>query len=175
MNNPLLIFTCVFLALLAFVWLANKVSIYEMSRNKEGRIKIQEKYSYKNKPFLMTKSENEFIQMLFNELRDDYRIYPQIHLSNLVDHRSENQSRKGAFAHVNGKSVDFVICDKLYSRPLCAIELDDWSHDTDGAKEKDAVKENILQMAGIPLVRFRDWSKLNRTEMINEIKTKLQQ
>ena len=56
------------------------------------------------------------------------------------------------------KSVDFVFCDKDYCRPLLAIELDDYSHNREDRKIRDAEVERILQQAQLPLLRFTDGS-----------------
>jgi len=42
----------------------------------------------------------------------------------VLEHRIKGQDWKAAFRRINGKSVDFVICDKAYIKPLLAIELD---------------------------------------------------
>jgi very-short-patch-repair endonuclease len=122
----------------------------------------------------MTNSENNFSKILFKNFEESYRIYPQIHLSSIIDHQVKGQNWKGALSHIDRKSVDFVICDKIYSSPLCAIELDDWSHKTTEAKTKDTLKEELLSMANLPLVRINNWRALSEEEIVNLVKAKLE-
>jgi len=135
--------------------------------------KDKAEYVYQKKPFLMTNSENDFSKILFERFSGNYRIYAQIHLSSIVDHQVKGQNWKSALSRIDRKSVDFVICDKQNNKPLCAIELDDWSHETDVAKSRDAFKESLLAMAELPLVRINDWRKTPEQEICNSIAAKL--
>ena len=56
-------------------------------------------------------------------------MFPQVHLSALLDHKVKGQDWRIAFRHINGKSVDYVLCDKATLQPVYAIELDDYTHE----------------------------------------------
>jgi hypothetical protein len=130
-------------------------------------------YSYGRKDFLMTKSENDFFIVLKELLQDRYQVVPQVHLTALLDHKIKGQNWNAAFRHINGKSVDFVVCDKSYTRPLLAIELDDFSHDADERRTRDAVVEGIFQGANLPLLRFRDYKTMGRDTIASQIESAL--
>lgn len=51
-------------------------------------------------------------------------------------------------------SVDYVIVDKDCQTTLLAIELDDWTHDSQQRQKADAKKDKALSSAGIPVIRF---------------------
>lgn len=53
------------------------------------------------------------------------------------------------------KHLDFVIYHPGSNKVLLAIELDDYTHESRKTRERDAVKNAILQQAGIPLVRVQ--------------------
>jgi len=55
---------------------------------------------------------------------------------------------------LRGMSLDYVLCLKD-STVVCAIELDDSSHDTPKGRERQAKKDKALQAAGLPIVRWR--------------------
>ncbi|MBP9853146.1 MAG: hypothetical protein QG629_133 [Patescibacteria group bacterium] len=127
---------------------------------KESKQEIQgeapREYHYSRKNFLMTKAENDFFDVLVDVLGAQYYVFPQIHLSSLLDHRVKGQSWRAAFSHINQKSVDYVVCGRQYRNPILAIELDDWSHDSDERKERDTTVDQMLKESGVPLLRIRD-------------------
>ncbi|MDB5181128.1 MAG: topoisomerase [Candidatus Saccharibacteria bacterium] len=113
-------------------------------------------YSYIAKDLVMTRTEAEFFKKLDRAVGERYFVFPQIHLSSLLDHHVKGQEWRYAFSHINGKSVDYVLCNKTTLRPTYAIELDDYTHDTPTRRERDLEVERILEEANFPLVRFRN-------------------
>lgn len=109
----------------------------------------------------MTKSESDFFRLLNNVAGDKYFIFPQTHLSAILDEKVKGQNWKAAFRHINGKSVDYVLCDKQTLKPVYAVELDDYTHNYSNRQERDREVERMLQCAGIPLVRFSDVNNLD--------------
>jgi hypothetical protein len=141
-----------------------------LSNNSPEKEEIKKKllYKYTRKDFLISRPEHEFIDILFEILGDKYYIFTQVHLPTILDHKVVGQNWKGAFSHINGKSVDFVVCDKAYIKPLLAIELDDKSHEREDRIERDGVVEQMLKEAGMPLLRFGNNGSFNKDE-INRI------
>ena len=123
---------------------------------KGGQEKLKALYQYKRKAFFMTRAEHEFFDLLVSHMGSEYYVFPQVHLSTLLDHKTKGQSWKGAFLHINGKSVDFVICDKAYIRPIVAIELDDHSHEREDRQVRDYIVEEIFTQSELPLVRIEN-------------------
>jgi very-short-patch-repair endonuclease len=113
-------------------------------------------YSYTAKTLIMTRTESEFFSKLDRVVRDRYYVFPQVHLSALLDHKVKGQDWRFAFRHINGKSVDFVLCDKETLRPAYAIELDDLTHEQADRRKRDIEVERIFQEANLPLVRFKN-------------------
>ena len=96
-------------------------------------------------------------------------VVPQVHLSALLNHKVKGQNWKGAFQHINGKSVDFVLLSKENAKPICAIELDDSSHDRNDRLSRDEEVERIFKQAKIPLARFRNINNLSRQDIVRII------
>lgn len=130
-------------------------------------------YKYKRKDFLISRPEHEFFDILVEILGNKYNIFTQVHLPTILEHKVIGQNWKGAFSHINGKSVDFVICDKAYIKPLLAIELDDKSHEREDRIERDGVVEQMLKEAGMPLLRFSNNGSFNKEEMSRLVLEKL--
>lgn len=155
-------------AVLIAVYLVKRY-VSRPSSDKVDEIKATVKYRYQCKDYLMTKAENDFFNIIIDSVGSQYYVFPQVHLSAVFNHKIKGQNRKAAFSYINQKSVDYIVCDKQYRKPLLGIELDDWSHDGDIRKQRDMNVEYIFREAGLPLLRFRDVKNMS----FNEIKTKI--
>lgn len=113
-------------------------------------------YSYSAKPLIMTYTEAQFFAKLNAAVEERYFVFPQVHLSALLDHRVKGQDWRIAFRHINGKSVDYVLCDKATLQPVYAIELDDATHSQRDRIKRDTEVERIFAEAQLPLVRFKN-------------------
>lgn len=138
----------------------------------EGRTEAPEKakYQYRRKNFFLTRAEHECYDALVQAVGAEYHVYAQVHLPTIVDHTIKGQDWRAALAHINRKSVDFVLCDKAYISPKLAIELDDRSHERPDRQERDREVERILQQAGIPLLRLQNHGQFNAVELAQKIK-----
>src|SRR5690606_13096788 len=81
-------------------------------------------------------------------------IFPKVRLWDLVDITAGGKEHASAKGKVSQKHVDFVLCDE-HLAPYLVIELDDASHDRPDRRESDAVKDQIVKAAGLPLLRYR--------------------
>ena len=54
-----------------------------LSKNKKNK----SFYSYKRKDFLISRPEHEFFDILVEILGNQYYVFPQIHLSNILDNK----------------------------------------------------------------------------------------
>jgi len=104
----------------------------------------------------MSRTETEFFVKLERTVSERYYVFPQVHLSALLSPQAQGKDWLYAFRHINGKSVDYVLCDKQTLRPTYAIELDDYTHDKADRRKRDAEVERIFEEAELPLVRFRN-------------------
>lgn len=127
-------------------------------------------YHYQHKDFLVTYTENDFFKILVGVVGEKYYVFPQIHLSSIVDHKVPNgQSWKGALSKIDRKSVDYVLCEKDHLRPVLAIELDDKTHDRADRAARDEFVERVLEEAKVPLVRLRDYNILSEGDVRQKI------
>lgn len=133
------------------------------------RIKEKAVYTYSAKEHLMTASEEAFFRLLSDSVSERYLVFPQVHLSALLEHKIPKQNWKYAFRHINGKSVDYVLCDKMTLKPVYAIELDDYTHKHKDRVERDIEVERIFAGAKIPLVRFSDYKSLSHEDIITKL------
>lgn len=125
-------------------------------------------YSYTAKSLMMTRTETDFFSKLDRVVRDRYYVFPQVHLSALLDHKVKGQDWRFAFRHINGKSVDFVLCDRETLRPTYVVELDDLTHEKSDRRKRDIEIERIFKEANLPLVRFKN-NDISESEIIQAL------
>ena len=102
---------------------------------------------------MMTRPEERCFRRLQSKYGDKYYIVPQVHLSAIFEYRIKGQNYRGAFSHINGKSVDSVLLDKKTLEIYCAVELDDFTHEREDRILRDKEVERIFAEAGAKLVR----------------------
>jgi hypothetical protein len=138
--------------------------------SKKRKIFKNNLYSYTAKQSVMTRAEGDFFMTLDRAVKQYYYVFPQVHLSSLLDHHIVGQDWRYAFSHVNGKSVDFVLCDRQTLQPIYAIELDDYTHDKKDRQVRDREVERIFKDIHMPLVRFsnKDVSEKEIIETLEE-------
>jgi very-short-patch-repair endonuclease len=145
------------------------VAVQLISKNAKRSAKSSAIYHYGRKDFFMNRAEHEFFDILVDVVGSSYYVFPQVHLSTVLEHRIKGQDWRAAFRRINGKSVDFVICNKAYIKPLLAIELDGRSHDEEAVRQRDADVEHIFERADLRLLRFANHGSPNREEVKRRI------
>lgn len=147
--------------------------VIAVARSGLANVEAKNKYHYSRKSFFLTRAEHDCYDALVEAVGAEYRIFAQVHLSNLVDHEVRGQDWHAALAHINRKSVDFVLCDKAFLSPKLAIELDDKSHERPDRQERDLEVERILSAAGMPLLRLENHGSFHPGELSQRIKEAL--
>lgn len=138
-----------------------------------GNEREKAKYLYTRKQFFLTRAEHECYDALVAAVGDQYHVFAQVHLPTILDNKVKGQDWRAALAHINRKSVDFVLCDKAYISPKLAIELDDRSHERPDRQERDREVERILSDAGVPLLRLENKGRFDRDELTRMIRERL--
>lgn len=95
-----------------------------------------------------TKRERETL-LLLREALPEYEINPHMRLANVVKGKLPYTGAMGQY------ELDFVVQDPKTGEVVCAIELDDPTHDTDDGRRRDANKNRWMAQARIPLIRIR--------------------
>ncbi len=135
--------------------------------------KKKPQYRYTLKSFFMSRAEREFFNTLVLAAGNEYHIFPQVHIATVLDEKVKGQDWRAARSKIDKKSVDFVLCDKVYLSPKLAIELDDKSHEREDRQERDGFVELILKDAGLPLLRIQNAGAFDAVVLAAQIKTAL--
>lgn len=149
-----LLLAVVLLGVTSMVLLSIKISRKEQLPSDNAKGKSTANYQYQAKMSMMSRAEEGVFRKLVDLCEGQCYVVPQIHLSSLFEHKIPGQKYSAAFSHINGKSVDFVLLDQKSLKPLCAIELDDSSHNATDRQERDQEVERIFAVAKFPLIRL---------------------
>lgn len=136
-------------------------AVQSLKKSPDITVKKQTVYKYEVKSRIMTDRELIFFEKLTNVAGSKYAVIPQVHLSAFLNHKVKGQNWKGAFSVINGKSVDYLLVNKNTKQPAIAVELDDYTHQSEARIERDRKVEDIMTQSGMRLVRFSD---VNTTE-----------
>ncbi|WP_167631780.1 DUF2726 domain-containing protein [Mariprofundus ferrooxydans] len=123
---------------------------------------------YVKKDNFFTDGERVFYHVLRTTVSHQYQIFGQVRLADLLEVKkgTEKSDRQKYFNQIKSKHVDFVLCDLNDLRVVCAIELDDKSHNQAKRIERDAFLNAAFEAAGLPLVRFKAKHAYSESEVV---------
>ena len=131
---------------------------------------------YKKKKYFLTLNEKELFLILQDlTANSNYLVFPQLHLSTLLQVKEESNDLTGKFEWLNKLFVDFVIFDKQNLQPLLVIELNDSTHLWNNRKARDQFVKKSLKDNNIPFLAIETQSLINgqAKQIVEEILKKL--
>lgn len=99
----------------------------------------------------MTRYEERLFRILCEIFQGTCYVAPQVQLSKLLNHKVKGQNWQGALSHIDRKSVDFVLLREQDLSVICAIELDDWTHNLRSRKDRGNEVDKLFKSAPILL------------------------
>jgi hypothetical protein len=114
-------------------------------------------FPYHRKATLFSPAERSFLGVLERAVGNHYRIFGKVRIADVVETKRglSGSHRQGAFNRINAKHFDFLLCDKQSLSVVCAIELDDKSHQRSSRQQRDAFVTELCRNVGLPLLRTR--------------------
>ena len=111
---------------------------------------------YKRQPALFTPAERSFLGVLDLAVGNDFRVFGKVRVGDLLapQNGQTNGQRTTALNKINYKHVDFVLCKPDDLSVVCAIELNDKSHQQKSRQERDEFLRRACRSAGLPLITF---------------------
>ena len=105
---------------------------------------------------LFSPAERSFFGVLQQAASGNYVVFGKVRVADVLSpEKGLNRSNwQIAFNKISSKHFDFVLCDKSDLSVVAVIELDDKSHRSKKAQNRDAFLESACQSAGLALVRF---------------------
>lgn len=133
--------------------------------------KLKDEYHYELNPRLFTRAETSFFHALEAAVDGKLRIFGKVRIADVLKvKKGLDKSQWGfQFGRIKAKHFDYVLCTPNTLKVVCAIELDDSSHQKPDRVKRDEFVNAICKEAGLKLHRFRIQKHYNPTEISNRI------
>jgi hypothetical protein len=121
----------------------------------------------------MTPTEMKFYEILKRAVENKYDIFAQVRLANIATVKGNQWANYfwDHFRPLGLKSVDFLLCDKVTSKILLVIELDDYTHTFKKRIRRDEFVDDALATVKVPIYHQKVQSWYNSNELKKEIFT----
>ena len=115
---------------------------------------------FERRDYLMSPAELRFYKQLRIAADKHFWVHAQVRVEDVIEARKETKERSRVREYVKSSHFDFVVTTNE-SKIVCAIELDDSSHDRPDRQRADKIKNELAAAVGLKLLRFesgRDYS-----------------
>ncbi|WP_305845509.1 DUF2726 domain-containing protein [Photobacterium leiognathi] len=124
----------------------------------------------------MTDAELKFYKALQLCASDKHVIFTKVRIADVLSvafPKTKESFGKwnGAFMKISQKHFDFVICDKQDMSFVCAVELNDKSHQRKDRTERDTFVIDACKQAGLPLLMQAWQPEYNLDELYLSLNT----
>ncbi|MCI0358712.1 MAG: DUF2726 domain-containing protein [Planctomycetaceae bacterium] len=121
---------------------------------------------YERRGVLLAPAEITFLRALQFAVRDDWIIFSMVRLADVIKVRPKTRKSQSWNSRIQGKHLDFVLCDEETLEVKLAIELDDPAA---GRSPRDRFVYVALTAAGLPLLRIRVREKYETADLRKDI------
>jgi hypothetical protein len=122
--------------------------------------------AYYKKEFLLTIPERKFFEALQKLLPEKYICFPQMVVASVLSVKIKGKDYRKYRSKIDKKTIDFVIFEKEYLKPVLAIEYDDKSHNKSSRRKRDGFVNESLKQANLDIVHIK-YGQNNLEEIIN--------
>jgi hypothetical protein len=103
---------------------------------------------------VMNTSEQKLFEELQRVFGTEYIVLSKVRIEDFVETRN-GDGKYGARGRIKSRHVDFLICDKVTTSPLLAIELDGGIHKTSSVHKRDLFIDELYQTIKLPIHHIR--------------------
>jgi hypothetical protein len=106
------------------------------------------------RPLFVNESERVLDRLLVNTCKTfDARPHTKVRLGDVVDFSQSGISNED-FRYATRAHLDFIITQGDQSQPVLGVEMDGGAHRDMGRQSQDRLKDNLCELAGLPLLRL---------------------
>jgi len=126
-----------------------------------------ESLSYEKLNTLFSAAECAFLDALYQAVEDNALVFGKVRVADVIIpiRGMTHKQWQDALKKIRCKHFDFLLCDKNDLSILCAIELNDISHNTRLRKERDEFLIAACDSAHLPLIQLQAQSSYNVDEI----------
>jgi hypothetical protein len=131
--------------------------VFVIVKKKVSRIGDFKDYPYMKKGEFFSSAERSFLGVLDQAVGKEFRIFGKVRIADAIQPRRglDASSRQRAFNAISAKHFDFILCGKDDLTVVCAVELDDQSHQQRKRRERDAFLVGLCQAVSLPLIQVK--------------------
>lgn len=155
----------IFLVVIVIILLALKIISYQ---RREARVVDFSIFQKRNR--VMNTSEHKLFEELQKVFSVEYIVLSKVRIEDFVETRNGN-GKYGARGRIKSRHVDFLICDKITTAPLLAIELDGGAHNKASVKERDSFVDELYRSISLPIHHIHVGEDFEH--MVAEVKSSL--
>lgn len=132
------------------------IAIFYLSNDDKKKKYKDDDFTYQKISTLFTPAERSFLGVLNDAISSEYAIYGKVRVADVLEVKSTPDKSKyqTAFNKISSKHFDYIVCNKNDLSVLCAIELDDKSHNKSNRIDRDKFLESACNSAKLKLIRF---------------------
>jgi len=128
---------------------------------------------YERRGVLLTPAGINFFRTLQLAAREDWLVFSMVRLADIIKVRPKTRKSLVWNSRIQGKHIDFVVCDYETLEVKLAIELEDKSLPKSQRRGRDNFVNVALAAAGVPLLRVRVREKYETAAVRKDIEDAL--
>ncbi len=125
---------------------------------------------YERRGVLLSPAEINFLRSLHSAVREDWLVFSKVRLADVLQVRPKTRKLQTWHSRIQGKHLDFVLCDYETLEVKLAIELDDAAQPRSA---RDRFVYVALTAAGLPLLRVRVQDKYETAALRKDLEDAL--
>jgi len=113
-------------------------------------------FPYRKTKALFSPAERSFLGVLCLAVGDNAKIFGKVRVADVVmpERGLSRSDWQKAFNKISRKHFDFLLCSNEDLSVICAIELNDSSHQSKKRQQRDEFLKGVCNAAGIPLLQI---------------------
>lgn len=135
----------------------------------EDMLLENKKQLFSKKISIMREDEKVFFHILETIVGADYYVFPQVHLTELIQVEDGVRDHENLYQILGVKSVDFAIFDRQKIVPKVAIELNGKYHFWKSQRSKDEMRKELFASVGIGFVAIQKAASYNTQELQEQL------
>jgi hypothetical protein len=113
-------------------------------------------FPYQKAKALFSPAERSFLGVIDQVVGTEFRVFGKVRIADVatVKTMSNRSAWQKAFNRISAKHFDFIICRSSDLSIVCAVELNDKSHQKNSRKLRDEFVAGVCNSISVPLVEI---------------------
>ena len=120
---------------------------------------------------LFSKAEANFYFALKGAVQDRYIVFGKVRVADIITIKSglSPKARMSALGRIAQKHLDYVLVHPVTLAPICAVELNDKTHNRDDRSKRDQMLTRIFEKTEFPIIWVKAARSYDKSEILGEI------